>query len=125
MGVKPTDKEISFFRKYLKKQGFTVDGLCKDSYYLYMKYGYICVSIEYTKKGEFKEVRAFLSIGWENSKCSRFYFPNYYNFGGVRRLDRDFVEKCTLTTTNVMVAINDMLEKIESITTTLKNVLKR
>ena len=29
--VKPTDKEISVFRKYLKKQGFTVDGLCKDS----------------------------------------------------------------------------------------------
>ena len=113
--VKPSEKEILDFRKYLKKKGFTVDGLCKDSYYLYMKYGYICVSIEYTKKGEFKEVRAFLSIGWENSKCSRYYFPNYYNFGGVRKLDKDFVEKCTLTTTNVMVAINDMLEKIESL----------
>lgn len=102
--VKPTDKEISFFRKYLKKQGFTVDGLCKDSYYMYMKYGYICVSIEYTKKGEFKEVRAFLSIWWENAKCSR-----------LRKLDKDFVEKCTFTTTNVMVAINDMLEKIGSL----------
>ena len=113
--VKPTDKEISVFRKYLKKQGFTVDGLCKDSYYLYMQYGYICVSIEYNKKGEFKEVRAFLSIWSENSKCSRFYFPNYYDFGSVRRLGRDFVEKCTLTTTNVMVAINEMLEKIESL----------
>lgn len=122
--VKPSDKEISAFRKYLKKQGFTVE-VFTDSYYLYMKYGYICVSIEYNKKGEFKEVRAFLSIGWENSKCSRFYFPNYYNFGGVRRLDRDFVEKCTSASTQVMVAINDVLEKIESITTTLKNVLKR
>ena len=111
MGVKPSDKEISFFRKYLKKQGFTVDGLCKDSYYMYMKYGYLCVSIEYSKKGEFKEVRAFLSIWWESS---RFYFPNYYNFGGVRKLDKDFVEKCTLTSTNVMVVINDMLEKLDS-----------
>ena len=27
MGVKPSDKEISSFRKYLKKQGFTVEGL--------------------------------------------------------------------------------------------------
>lgn len=113
--VKPTDKEIISFRRYLKKRGFTVDGLCKDSYYMYMKYGYICVSIEYTKKGEFKEVRAFLSIGCENFNCSRYYFPNYYNFGGVRRLDRGFVEKCTLTFTNVMVAINDILEKIGSL----------
>ena len=113
--AKPSEKEIISFRKYLKKQGFTVDELCKDSYYLYMKYGYICVSIEYNKKGEFKEVRAFLSIGWETPKCSRYYFPNYYNFGGVRKLDRDFVEKCTLTTTNVMVAINDMLEKIDGL----------
>lgn len=110
--VNPSEKEILDFRKYLKKQGFTVDGLCKDSYYMYMKYGYICVSIEYTKKGEFKEVRAFLSIWWESS---RFYFPNYYNFGGVRRLDRDYVDKCILTSTNVMVAISDMLEKIESL----------
>lgn len=111
--VKPSEKEILDFRKYLKKKGFTVDGLCKDSYYLYMKYGYICVSIEYTKKGEFKEVRVFLSIWWENSKCSRNNFPNYYDFGGVRRLDRDYVDKCILTSTNVMVAISDMLEKIE------------
>lgn len=123
--VKPTDKEIFAFRRYLKKQGFTEDGLCKGVYYLYMKYGYVCVSIEYNKKGEFKEVRSFLSLGCENPKCSRFYFPNYYNFGGVRRLDRDYVEKCTVTSTNVMVAINDMLEKIESITTNLKKVLKR
>ena len=123
--VKPSDKAISSFRRYLKKQGFTVDGLCKDSYYLYMKYGYLCVSIGYTKKGEFKEVSSFLSLGWENSKCSRFYFPNYYEFGGVRRIDRDFVEKCTVTSTNVMVSLDEMLEKIESITKTLKNVLKR
>lgn len=111
--VKASKKELLAFRNYLKKQGFTVDGLCKDSYYLYMKYGYLCVSIEYTKKGEFKEVRVFLSIGWENTKCSRYYFPNYYDFGGVRRLERDFVEKCTVTSTNVMVAISDMLDKIE------------
>ncbi len=113
--VKPSDKEIFAFRKYLKKQGFTEDGLCKGVYYLYMKYGYLCLSIEYTKKGEFKEVRSFLSLGWENSKCRRYYFPNYYSFGGVRRLDRDYVDKCTLTSTNVMVAINDMLEKIASL----------
>lgn len=113
--VKPSDKEISAFRKYLKKQGFTEDGLCKDAFYLYMKYGYLCVSTEYTKKGEFKEVSAFLSIGWENPRYSRFYFPNYYNFGGVRKLDRGFVEKCTVTSTNVMVAINDMFEKIGSL----------
>jgi hypothetical protein len=125
MGVKPTDKEISSFRKYLKKQGFTEDGLCKGVFFLYMKYGYLCVSIEDNKKGEFKEVRAFLSLAWENSKCSRFYFPTYYNFGGVRKLDRDYVDKCTSASTQVMVAINDVLEKIESITTTLKNVLKR
>lgn len=125
MGVKPSDKEISSFRRYLKKQGFTADGLCSDVYYLYMKYGYICVSIEYSKKGEFKEVRSFLSLAWENSKCSRFYFPTYYNFGGVRKLNRDYVDKCTSASTQVMVAINDVLEKIESITTTLKNVLKR
>lgn len=123
--VKPTDREIRSFRSYLKKQGFTADGFNSDVYYLYMKYGYICVSIEYNKKGEFKEVRSFLSLGWENSKCSRFYFPNYYNFGGVRKLDRDYVDKCTSASTQVMVAINDVLEKIESITTTLKNVLKR
>lgn len=125
MGVKPSDKEISAFRRYLKKQGFIEDGLCKGVFYLYMKYGYICVSIEYNKKGEFKEVSSFLSLAWENSKCSRFYFPTYYNFGGVRKLNRDYVEKCTSASTQVMVAINDVLEKIESITTTLKNVLKR
>lgn len=125
MVVKPSEKEIISFRKYLRKQGFTEDGLCKGVYYLYMKYGYLCVSIEYTKKGEFKEVRAFLSTGWENSKCSRYYFPNYYDFGSVRRLDRDYVEKCTLTSTNVMVAISDLLEKIEKLTTNLKTVLKR
>jgi len=123
--VKPTDREIFAFRKYLKKQGFIEDGLCKGVFYLYMKYGYLCVSIEYNKKGEFKEVRAFLSIGWENPRCSRFYFPNYYNFGGVRRLDRDYVENCTVTSTNVMVAISEMFGKIESLTTALKNVLKR
>jgi len=123
--VKPTEKEIIAFRKYLKKQGYIEDGLCKGVHYLYMKYGYLCVSIEYNKKGEFKEVRSFLSLGWENPTCSRFYFPNYYNFGGVRKLDRDFVEKCSITSTNVMVAINDMLEKIESITKTLKHVLKK
>ena len=83
MAVKPSDKDIISFRKYLKKQGFTVDGLCKDSYYLYMKYGYICVSIEYTKKGEFKEVRAFLSIGWDSNWQLDFYeflrvSMNYY-----------------------------------------------
>lgn len=125
MAVKPSDKEISSFRKYLKEQGFTVDGLCKDSYYLYMKYGYLCVSIEYTKKGEFKKVRAFLSIGWENSKCSRFYFPNYYDFGSVRKLDRDYVETCTLTSTSVMIAISEMFENIESINKTFKKILKR
>ena len=114
--VKPTDKEIFAFRKYLKKNDFIEDGLCKGVFYLYMKYGYLCVSIEYTKKGEFKEVSAFLSLGWENSKCSRCYFPSYYDFGRVRRLDRDYVEKCTVTSTNVMVAISDMFEKIESIT---------
>lgn len=113
--VKPSDKEISAFRKYLKKQGFTVDGISKDVYYLYMKYGYICVSIEYTKKGDFKEVRSFLSIGWADFKCSCFYFPNYYEFGGVRRLDREYVEKCILAFTNVMVAISDMLGKIEKL----------
>ena len=86
--VKPTDREIRSFRSYLKKQGFAADGLCSDVFYLYMKYGYICVSIEYNKKGEFKEVRSFLSLAWENSKCSRFYFPNYYNFGGVRKLNK-------------------------------------
>lgn len=123
--VKPSDKEIFAFRRYLKKQGFIEDGLCSDVYYLYMKYGYLCLSIEYNNKGEFKEVSSFLSLGWENSKCSRFYFPNYYNFGGVRKLDRDYVDKCTLTSTQVMVAISDMLEKIESITKTLKKVLKR
>lgn len=94
-------------------------------YYLYMKYGYLCVSIEYTKKGEFKEVRAFLSIGWENSKCSRFYFPNYYDFGSVRTLDRDYVETCTLASTSVMISISEMFCNIESITRTLKKVLKR
>ena len=114
--VKPTDKEIFAFRKYLKKNDFIEDGLCKGVFYLYMKYGYLCVSIEYTKKGEFKEVSGFLSLGWENSKCSRCYFPSYYDFGRVRRLDRDYVEKCTVTSTQVMVAINDMFEKIESIT---------
>lgn len=123
--VKPTDREIFAFRRYLKKQGFIEDGLCKGVFYLYMKYGYLCVSIEYNKKGEFKEVRAFLSIGWENSKCSRFYFPNYYNFGGVRRLDRDYVETCTLTSTSVMLAISEMFGKIDSLTTILKRVLKR
>ena len=123
--VKPSDKEISSFRKYLKKQGFTVDGYCSDVYYLYMKYGYLCVSIGYTKKGEFKEVSSFLSLGWENSKCSRFYFPNYYNFGGVRKLNRDYVDKCTSASTQVMVAINDVLEKIEKLTTDLKKRLKR
>lgn len=125
MAVKPTDKEIFDFRKYLKKQGFTEDGLCKGVHYLYMKYGYLCVSIEYTKKGEFKEVRAFLSIGWENSKCSRFYFPNYYDFGSVRKLDRDYVETCTLTSTSVMIAISEMFENIESINKTFKKILKR
>ena len=125
MVVKPSEKDIISFRKYLKKQGFTVDGLCKDSYYMYMKYGYLCVSIEYTKKGEFKEVRAFLSIGWENSKCSRFYFPNYYDFGSVRKLDRDYVETCTLTSTRVMIAISEMFGNIESINKTFKKILKR
>jgi len=123
--VKPTDREIFAFRRYLKKQGFIEDGLCKGVFYLYMKYGYLCVSIEYNKKGEFKEVRAFLSIGWENPRCSRFYFPNYYNFVGVRRLDRDYVETCTLTSTSVMLAISEMFGKIDSLIAILKRVLKR
>ena len=125
MAVKPSDKEIFNFRKYLKKQGFIGDGLCKDVYYLYMEYGYVCVSIEYTKKGEFKEVRSFLSLGWENSKCSRFYFPNYYEFGSVRKLDRGYVEKCTNASIEVMVVIHDIFGKIEGITKTLKKALKR
>lgn len=116
MGVKPSDKAISSFRTYLKKQGFTVDGLSKDVFYLYMKYGYICLFIEYTKKGEFKDIRAFLSLGWENSTCNRYYFRNYYELGSVRKLDRNYVENCTVTSTQVMVAISDMFEKIESIT---------
>lgn len=123
--VKPTEKEIIAFRKYLKKQGFIEDGLCKGVHYLYMEYGYVCVSIEYTKKGEFKEVRSFLSLGWETPKCSRFYFPNYYEFGSVRKLDRGYVEKCTNASIQVMVAIKDIFEKIEGITKTLKHVLKR
>lgn len=123
--VKPTEKEIIAFRRYLRKQGFNGDGFCKDVYYLYMKYGYVCVSIEYTKKGEFKGVKSFLSLGWENSKCSRFYFPNYYEFGSVRKLDKDYVDRCTNASTQVMVAINDIFEKIEGITRTLKPVLKR
>lgn len=112
--VKPSDKEIRAFRNYLTKTGF-VTHMDNNSFYLYMKYGYICVSIEYSKKGEFKDVRCFLSIWWETSKCSRYYFPNYYDFGAVRRLDRDYVEKCTVTSTNVMVAISDMLDKIASL----------
>lgn len=123
--VKPSDKEIFAFRRYLKKQGFIEDGLCKGVHYLYMEYGYVCVSIEYNKKGEFKEVRSFLSLGWENSKCSRFYFPNYYDFGGVRKLDRDYVDKCTLASTQVMEVIKEIFGKIESITTTLQKVLKK
>ena len=123
--VKPTEKEIIAFRKYLKKQGYIEDGLCKGVHYLYMEYGYVCVSIEYTKKGEFKEVRSFLSLGWETPKCSRFYFPNYYEFGSVRKLDRDYVEKCTNASIQVMVAIKDIFEKIEGITKTLKHVLKK
>lgn len=123
--VKPTEKEINAFRKHLKAQGFIEDGLSKGVHYLYMKYGYICVSIEYTKKGEFKEVRGFLSLGWKTPKCSRYYFPNYYEFGSVRKLDRDYVDRCTNASTQVMVAINDIFEKIEGITRTLKPVLKR
>lgn len=125
MAVKPSEKEILDFRKYLKKKGFTVDGISKDVYYLYMQYGYICLFIEYTKKGEFKGIRAFLSLGWENSTCSRYYFRNYYELGSVRKLDRDYVETCTLTSTSVMIAISEMFGKIESITRTLKKVLKR
>ena len=121
--VKPSDKEISGFRKYLKKQGFTVDGLCKNSYYLYMSYGYLCVLIEYTKKGEFKDVSAFLTIGWQSTMFS--CFPNYYDFGRVRKLARDYVEKCILTSTSVMVNIRDMFVKIDSLTKPLKKGLTR
>jgi len=112
--VKPSEKEIINFRKYLRKQGF-VTHLCDDSFYLYYKYGYVCVSIEYTKKGDFKGVRSFLSIGWENNRCSRFQFPNYYDLGSVRKLDRGYVEGCITKSTNVMVAISDMFEKIGKI----------
>lgn len=112
MGVKPSDKEISSFRKYLKKQGFTVEGF-KDSYYLYMKYGYICVSIEYTKKGEFKEVRGFLSLGWENSKCSRFYIPNYYELGrAIKKVDCSYVDRAIRCSNMVMNQIGELLENI-------------
>ena len=108
-------------REYLKEHGFVDDIVSRSDMKEYI--GRILAMHE--NKGEFKEVRSFLSLAWENSKCSRFYFPNYYNFGGVRKLNRDYVDKCTSASTQVMVAINDVLEKIESITTTLKNVLKR
>lgn len=76
--VKPSEKEIRVFRKYLEKQGFSVDGLCKDSYYLYMQYGYLCVSIESTKKGEFKDVRVFLSGG--RTPCAPISFAAVITF---------------------------------------------
>ena len=111
--VKPSDKEIRAFRKYLKKQGFTVDGLCSDVYFLYMKYGYICLSIEYTKKGEFKEVSAFLSLGWENSKCSRFYFPNYYKLGkAIKKVDCSYVDRAIRCSNIVMNQIGELMENI-------------
>ena len=125
MAVKPSEKEILDFRKYLTKKGFTVVGICKDVYYLYMHYGYICLFIEYTKKGEFKDIRAFLCLGWENSTSNRYYFRNCYELGSVRKLDMDYVETCTLTSTRVMLAISEMFGKIASLTTILKRGLNR
>ena len=113
MAVKPSDKEIFNFRKYLKKQGFIEDGLCKGVHYLYMEYGYVCVSIEYTKKGEFKEVRSFLSLGWETPKCSRFYFPNYYELGkAIKRVDCSYVDRAIRCSNMVMNQIRELLENI-------------
>lgn len=112
--VKPTEKEINAFRNHLKAQGFTSDGwLNSDVYYLYMKYGYICVSIEHTKKGEFKEVRGFLSLGWENDKCSRFHLPNYYELGkAMKKVDCSYVDRAIRCSNIVMNQIEELLENI-------------
>lgn len=51
-------------------------------------------------------------------------FPNCYDLGRVRKLARDYVEKCILTSTCVMAAIRDMFGKIDSLTKGVKNGLK-
>lgn len=114
--MKPTEKEIKSFKKFLEGKGFIQDNMDRNVYYLYTKYGYICLFIEYTKKFEFKDVRAFLSIEWGKDSISNFHFPGYHELGkAVKSLDRDYIERCVRGSDEVEAAIGKLLENIPKI----------
>lgn len=114
--MKPTEKEIKSFKKFLEDKGFIQDSMDRNVYYLYTKYGYICLFIEYTKKLEFKDVRAFLSIDWGKDSLSRFHFPGYHELGkAVKSLDRDYIERCVRGSYEVEHAIGILLDSIHKI----------
>lgn len=113
--MKPTEKEIKSFKKFLEGKSFIQDSMDRNVYYLYTKYGYICLFIEYTKKGEFKDVRSFLSIGG-NDSLRRFHFPGYHELGkAVKSLSRDYIERCVRGSYEVEHAIGILLDSIPKI----------
>lgn len=59
--MNPTEKEQNSYRKFLEEKGFIQDIMNRKEYYLYTKYGYHCLFIEYTNQIEFKDVRVIHS----------------------------------------------------------------
>lgn len=121
--VKPTEKEIKSFRKFVESKGFIQDSMDRNVYYLYTKYGYICLFIEFTKKFEFKDLKAFLSIEWGKDSISNFHFPGYHELGkAVKSLDWGYIERCIRGAYEVEHAIGILLDSIPKI---LHDTIKR
>ena len=109
---KPTIEEVREFRNALTERGFSRESRYDDTKF-YKEFGivHLWVNVSMTKKGEFKNVDAFVRIMWSDYMPTR-GLPNKLELGKkpVRSLDMGFIDRCEEVASGMNEEIHAMFD---------------